>query len=121
MQFLKTTKFELCLMPLYLRVTICHLTTRCTRGKKDIVRVLIKWRCYKYVFTCDIVKMFRQILIDPRDRDWLRIVYDFGLGLKHFRLCTVSYGTGPAPWQSLRVLRQLCQDFEITLTPELLD
>ena len=26
--------------------------------QQDIVLVLIKWRCFKYVFTCDIIKMF---------------------------------------------------------------
>lgn len=51
--------------------------------------------------------MFRQILIHPDDRDWLRIVFDFGNGLTHLRLCTVTYGTGPVPYQSLRVLRQI--------------
>ena len=27
--------------------------------------------------------------------------------MQHFRLCTVTYGTAPAPFQSLRVLKQI--------------
>ena len=78
--------------------------------QQNIVNVLIRWRCFRVAFTCDIVKMFRQILIDPRDRDWLRIVFDFGAGILHFRACTVTYGTVPAPFQSLRVLLEIAKD-----------
>ena len=52
--------------------------------QQNIVNVITRWRCFRIVFTCDIVKMFRQILIGPRDRDWLRIVLDFGAGIQHF-------------------------------------
>ena len=87
--------------------------------QQDIVKVLCRWRCYLIVFTCDIEKMFRQILMHVLDRDWLRIVYDFGtgLGLQNFRLCTVTYDTACAPFQALRILKllielleQLCPD-----------
>ena len=49
--------------------------------QQDMVLVSIWWRCYKYVFVSDIVKMFRQTLIHPLDRDWLCILYDFGRGI----------------------------------------
>ena len=76
----------------------------------DIVLVLIRWRFHKYVFTSDIVKMNRQFLVHPLDRDWLRIIYDFGRGIHHFRLSKITYGTGPAPYQSLRGLWQIVKD-----------
>lgn len=88
--------------------------------QQDIVLILIKWRTFKVVFTCDIVKMFRQILIDPRDRDWLRVVYDFGNKLLHFRLSTVTYGTACAPYQSLRVLLEILTDHG-TSSPEMVE
>ena len=78
--------------------------------QQDIISVITRWRFYKVVFTCDIVKMFRQIIIHADDRDWLRIVYDFGYGLQHYRLNTVTYGTSPASYQSLRVLRKIIED-----------
>lgn len=75
--------------------------------QQDIVLVLNRCRCYKVVFVCDIVKIFRQILVDARGRDWLRILSDFGKGLQQFRLCTVTYGTACAPYQALRILWEI--------------
>lgn len=76
----------------------------------DILAVMTRWRTFKYVFTTDIVKMFRQILIDPLDRDWLRILYRFGEKVETFRLTTVTYGTSCAPFQALRVIKQIVLD-----------
>ncbi|XP_066602491.1 uncharacterized protein [Prorops nasuta] len=55
--------------------------------QQDITRILMNWRSFRYVGVTDIVKMFRQILA--------------------FELNTVTYGTGPAPFLSSRVLREL--------------
>ena len=41
--------------------------------QQDIVKVLCRWRCIRFVFICDIVKTFRQILLDARDRDWFLV------------------------------------------------
>ena len=49
--------------------------------QQDIVKVLCRWRCYRFVFICDIVKIFRQIVFDARYWDWFRMLYDFGTGL----------------------------------------
>ena len=40
--------------------------------QQDIVKVLCRWRCYQFVFSCDIVKMFRQIFLEQRNRDWCK-------------------------------------------------
>ena len=58
--------------------------------QQNTILVLIRWHCYRYVFTSDIVKMFRQFLVHPLDRDWHRIIYDFGRGIHHFRLSTIT-------------------------------
>ncbi|XP_066581625.1 uncharacterized protein [Prorops nasuta] len=55
--------------------------------QQDITRILMNWRAFRYVGVTDIVKMFRQILASE--------------------LNTVTYGTGPAPFLSSRVLREL--------------
>ena len=34
----------------------------------DITAILTRWRFFKFVFTADIVKMFRQILVHPDDQ-----------------------------------------------------
>ncbi|XP_071579677.1 uncharacterized protein [Temnothorax nylanderi] len=88
-----------------------HLET----GQKlqtDLSAVILRWRQHKYVYTADIAKMYRQILIDPRDRDYQRIVwYDTTLNnVQDFQLLTVTYGTAAAPFLALRVLKQLVID-----------
>ena len=38
--------------------------------QKDITTILTRWRIFAYVFTADIAKMFRQILVHPEDACW---------------------------------------------------
>ena len=75
----------------------------------DITGVLLKWRTYRFVFSADIEKMFRQILVHPQDRLLQNILWR---GPKsdttvRYQLDTVTYGTGPAPYLAMRVVREL--------------
>ena len=36
----------------------------------DITTVLSRWRSFQYAFTADIVKMFRQMLVNKKDWNW---------------------------------------------------
>ncbi|XP_070149333.1 uncharacterized protein [Polyergus mexicanus] len=67
---------------------------------------------YQYVCTADIAKMYRQILINSRDRDYQRIMWNVkdSPSMQEFQLLTVTYGTAPAPCLALRVLRQFVHD-----------
>lgn len=78
----------------------------------DLIAVILRWRQYKYVYTADIEKMYRQIWIDEKDRDYQRIVWfdDNFTKIKTFQLSTVTYGTASAPFLALRVLNQLSID-----------
>lgn len=73
----------------------------------DIATILSNWRIHKYVFTTDIVKMFRQILIHPEDRIYQNIVWKDPEtnSYRYFQLNTVSYGQACSPFLCLRVLR----------------
>jgi len=78
----------------------------------DLAAVILRWRQYRYVCSADIAKMYRQILVDPRDTDYQRILWcddehDSG---REYQLLTVTYGTASAPFLALRVIRQLVQD-----------
>ncbi|GFX36407.1 integrase catalytic domain-containing protein [Trichonephila clavipes] len=55
--------------------------------------------------------MFRQILIDPAERD-LRIMWKTGANEEPviYRLKTVTYGTASAPFLAIRTLKQLAMD-----------
>lgn len=78
----------------------------------DIFTILVRFRKYKYVFTADIVKMYRQVNIRDPDRNlqkiWWRDSPD--KPLKTYRLRTVTYGTSSAPFLAIRTLKQLALD-----------
>ncbi|XP_050061681.1 uncharacterized protein LOC126551703 [Aphis gossypii] len=75
----------------------------------DIQVVLLRARLWKYVFMTDIKQMYRQIMVRPADRDYLRILWRFSKDtpVQEYRLCTVTYGTSAAPFQALRTLQEL--------------
>ena len=93
-------------------VSLNDLLTPGPKLQTTLWSVLTKWRLFRYAFSTDIVKMFRQILVHPADRDWQRILWraDPSHSLDMYRLTTVTYGTAPAPYLALRVLRQLALD-----------
>ena len=78
----------------------------------DIAAIITRWRLLLYVFSADIVKMFRQFRMHPSDTDWLRIVWRSSPEeeIKHYRMTTVVYGTACAPYQANRALLQLARD-----------
>ncbi|XP_066592941.1 uncharacterized protein [Prorops nasuta] len=76
--------------------------------QQDITRILMNWRAFRHVGVTDIVKMFRQILVRSEDRKYQNILWKTESGgIQAFELNTVTYGTGPAPFLSSRVLREL--------------
>ncbi|XP_043947289.2 uncharacterized protein LOC122817906 [Drosophila biarmipes] len=80
--------------------------------QRDLFSVCLRFRMYKYAFSADIVKMFRQIWVNERHRNYQKIVWieDPSDPIKHFQLCTVTYGTSCAPFLAVRVLEQLAVD-----------
>ncbi|XP_051155227.1 uncharacterized protein LOC127277873 [Leptopilina boulardi] len=77
----------------------------------NLVSILLRWREHKYVYIADVEKMFRQILIDPRDLDYQRILWKNDREeLVAYQLLTVTYGTSCAPYLANRVIRQLIID-----------
>ncbi|GFX45114.1 integrase catalytic domain-containing protein [Trichonephila clavipes] len=84
-------------------------------GKKlqsDIFLTLLKFRFFPIVFSADIAKMYRQILISQDDACFQKIFWrkspEEPLGI--FKLNTVTYGTSCAPFLAIRTLKQLCED-----------
>lgn len=80
--------------------------------QSDLAAIILCWRQWRYVYTADIAKMFRQILVDCRDADFQRILWrpTEDSSMEHFRLVTVTYGLAPAPYLAMRVLKQLAHD-----------
>ncbi|XP_029172119.1 uncharacterized protein LOC114941330 [Nylanderia fulva] len=77
----------------------------------NLQSVLLRWQQHKYVYSADIAKMYRQILVDSRDRDYQRILWiDENSNIQEHQLLTVTYGTASAPFLALRVINQLNDD-----------
>ncbi|XP_075150426.1 uncharacterized protein LOC142224530 [Haematobia irritans] len=82
--------------------------------QRNLFAICFRFRLQKFVFSADIIKMFRQIWVAEKHRDFQRILWreDPSEELKHYQLCTVTYGTAPAPYLSVRVLEQLAMDYK---------
>ncbi|XP_018338850.1 PREDICTED: uncharacterized protein LOC108746527 [Trachymyrmex septentrionalis] len=80
--------------------------------QSDLPAIILRWRQHRYIYTADIEKMFRQILVHPDDRDYQRILWRDSPSepIAEYQLATVTYGTACAPYLALRVLRQLAHD-----------
>ncbi|XP_071579066.1 uncharacterized protein [Temnothorax nylanderi] len=68
--------------------------------------VMTRWRRHRYVFTADIVKVYRQILVHPEDRHMQMILWK---QLEH-ALNTVTYGQKDAPYLALKTMDRLAED-----------
>ncbi|XP_036146899.1 uncharacterized protein LOC118646978 [Monomorium pharaonis] len=80
--------------------------------QNDLSAVMLQWRQFQFVYTADIAKMYRQILIDERDIDYQRILWqpENAESVCDYQLLTVTYGMSCAPYLALRVLQCLAED-----------
>lgn len=79
--------------------------------QKDIVEILIRFRCHEYVLTADITQMFRQIKIAEEDRHLQCILWrsDVEQPVRIYTLNTVTYGTSCAPFLAMKCLEELAE------------
>lgn len=88
----------------------------------ELFDVLIRFRLFRYAFSSDIEKMFRQIHVHPDHWKYQRILWtDQDSTLRTYELTTVTYGLACAPFLALRVLSQLVTDegskFPLAVSP----
>ncbi|XP_011883842.1 PREDICTED: uncharacterized protein LOC105570992 [Vollenhovia emeryi] len=77
----------------------------------DLLNVLLWFRQFRYVFSSDVEKMYRQIKIHKADWDFQRILWmDTFNKISTYQLTTVTYGLACAPFLALRSLDQLIAD-----------
>lgn len=78
----------------------------------DLFSILLRFRNFRYAFSTDIVKMYRQIAINPVDYDFQRIFWREGQSQEksEYHLTTVTYGTSPASFLATRCLFQLTHE-----------
>jgi hypothetical protein len=78
----------------------------------DLFSILIRFRTHIYVLSADIEKMYRQIWIEPKQRQLLQIVWRENPEeeLRTYQLNTVTYGTACAPYLAIKTLQKLADD-----------
>jgi hypothetical protein len=78
----------------------------------DLTTMLLKWRMSRYVFSSDITKMYRQILINPDQTQLQRILFrpSPNQDIVDYELKTVTFGVNCAPFLAIRTLLQLATD-----------
>ncbi|CAI6360469.1 unnamed protein product [Macrosiphum euphorbiae] len=88
----------------------------------DILDILTRFRLHKFVFTADVCKMYRQILMRPEYRRFQHIFWRSSPvdELKEYQLNTVTYGVNCAPFLALRVLKDIAEN-ECNDYPEVRD
>lgn len=82
--------------------------------QNDISSVLLRFRESKFVFTCDIRQMYRQILVSDSHRPFQLIRWRFAESdpIQTYQLNTVTYGVTSSPYLAIRCLLKLAQDHQ---------
>ncbi|XP_011171522.2 uncharacterized protein LOC105204159 [Solenopsis invicta] len=74
----------------------------------ELFEVVLRFRQHRYVLTGDIERMYRQIYIDPQQRNLQRILWKAdSTSPEAFVLNTVTFGVATAPFLAVRCLHQL--------------
>ncbi|XP_073839096.1 uncharacterized protein [Musca autumnalis] len=70
---------------------------------------MLRFRLPRFVFTTDIEKMYRQVLVDTRDRRYQLVVWRSAPDkeLEHYMLNTLTHGTTCSPYLATRCLKKL--------------
>lgn len=78
----------------------------------NICDIILNFRKFPVVFSCDIKQMFRQVLVREQDQLFQLIVWreHESQPLQIYRLCTVTYGFTSSPYLANRVIQQLILD-----------
>ncbi|XP_072384596.1 uncharacterized protein [Diabrotica undecimpunctata] len=77
--------------------------------QSDLLSILLRFRQHTYVVSADIAKMYRQVLVNPEQRNLQQILWRFSPEeeLSPYQLNTITYGTASASFLATRCLLQL--------------
>lgn len=80
--------------------------------QSDLITLLLNFRIFRYAFSADVEKMYRQILLPEDQKDLHRILWRNSPNepILDYRLKTITYGTSNAPYLAIRTLKQLSDD-----------
>lgn len=74
--------------------------------------IIMCWRIHPISLCADIVKMYRQVKVNPEQVDFQRVVWrdDPGSEIEEYRLLRVTFGTASAPYLAVKSLQQVAVD-----------
>lgn len=80
--------------------------------QQDLISILLRFRIFKYVLVADMVKMYKQILIDTSQTSLQRILWreNVEAEVRTYELTTVTYGRAPASYLATRYLKYLADE-----------
>lgn len=89
------------------------------RLQDDLFDIMLRFRLNRIAFSADVAKMYRQILVDEKHRDFQRILWRENVNepIGEYRLTTVTYGTSPAPFLAVAAMQKHA-DNGMSLFPE---
>ncbi|XP_048002429.1 uncharacterized protein LOC125238968 [Leguminivora glycinivorella] len=78
----------------------------------ELRHLIMRWRMHPIVFIADIVKMYRQVLVDKRDTKYQRILWreNNKESVKEYKLNRVTFGVSSAPYLAVKTLIQVALD-----------
>lgn len=81
--------------------------------QQDLMSILVRFRMFLHVIAADIIKMYRQVLVDPSQTRYQRILWrgDPASEVKVYELKTVTYGTTSASYLATRCLKHLAETY----------
>lgn len=79
--------------------------------QQELFSILLRFRSFKFVFTADITKIYRQVLIDRAQTSFQGILWRNNLRdeVRTYELLTLTYGTSSAPYLATRSLKVLTE------------
>ncbi|XP_055526934.1 uncharacterized protein LOC129719565 [Wyeomyia smithii] len=81
-------------------------------NNEDLWSVSLRFRSHRVAFCGDVAKMYRLVWVHEADRDYLRVLWVDDVGeVKHYRLCTVTYGTKTAPFFAIEAMREAAKPY----------
>ncbi|XP_073841434.1 uncharacterized protein [Musca autumnalis] len=80
--------------------------------QSELFSILLRFRLPKFVFTTDIEKMYKQILLHPDDQKYQLIIWreDTTHPVSYYKLNTVTYDTRTAPYLATKCLQKIADD-----------
>lgn len=82
--------------------------------QRNLINIVIRFRCYNVALTGDIQKMYRQVLVHPDDRDCQRVLWRFSVNesIREFRLNTVTYSEASSAYLAIRCIHKIAERYK---------